>query len=257
MTDRVYPSAKPNTANGTAAAAAGNGAFPATKAQLYGATRPAYRPQPHHRRRNGRSCCCSCFLWLILLVILLLLIVAIAGAVFYVLYRPHRPAFSVSGLKLSYLNVTSSSTLNSKFDLNITATNPNKKLVFIYSPITISILSNDVDIGDGTVPSFVHGKKNTTLLKAAITSSGRALDSASVSGLKTDMKSKNGLPLKIKLDTKVKAKMGGFKTPKIGIRVSCEGISATLPTGKTAATASTAGAKCKVDVRVKIWKWTF
>jgi hypothetical protein len=254
MTDRVYPTAKPNTANGTAVAAAGNGAFPATKAQLYGATRPAYRPQPHHRRRNGRSCCCSCCLWLIFLVIILLLIVAIAGAVFYVLYRP---AFSVSGLKLSYLNVTSSSTLNSKFDLNITAKNPNKKLVFIYSPIAISILSNDVDIGDGTVPSFVHGKKNTTLLKAAITSSGRALDSTSVSGLKTDMKSKNGLPLKIKLDTKVKAKMGGFKTPKIGIRVSCEGISATLPTGKTASTASTAGAKCKVDVRVKIWKWTF
>lgn len=147
--------------------------------------------------------------------------------------------------------------LNSKFDLSITAVNPNKKLVFIYNPITISILTNDIDIGDGTVPSFVHGKKNTTLLKAAITSSGGALDSASVSTLKTDMKSKNGLPLKIKLDTKVKAKMGGFKTPNIGIRVSCDGITATLPTGKTAATASTAGAKCKVDVRVKIWKWTF
>jgi hypothetical protein len=256
MADRVYPAAKPNT-NGTAGTGANNGAFPATKAQLYGATRPAYRPQPHHRRRHGRSCCCSCCLWLTLLLILLIFIVAIVGAVFYVLYRPHRPSFSVTSLKLSYLNVTSSSMLNSKFDLSITAVNPNKKLVFIYNPITISILTNDIDIGDGTVPSFVHGKKNTTLLKAAITSSGGALDSASVSTLKTDMKSKNGLPLKIKLDTKVKAKMGGFKTPNIGIRVSCDGITATLPTGKTEATASTAGAKCKVDVRVKIWKWTF
>lgn len=258
MTDRVYPSAKPNT-NGTVAGAgaASNGAFPATKAQLYGATRPAYRPQPHHRRRHGRSCCCSCCLWLTLLLIVLILIVAIASAVVYVLYRPHRPVFAVTGLKLSYLNVTSSSTLNSKFDLNMTAQNPNKKLVFIYSPITVSILSNNIDVGDGTVPSFVHGKKNTTLLKAAITSSGAPLESASVSTLKTEMKSKNGLPLKIQLDTKMKAKMGGFKTPNIGIRVSCDGITATLPTGKTAATASTADAKCTVDVRVKIWKWTF
>lgn len=31
-----------------------------------------------------------------------------------------------------------------------------------------SILSGDVDIGDGTIPTFSHGKKNTTLLKASI-----------------------------------------------------------------------------------------
>lgn len=254
MTDRVYPSSKP-TANGTAPAA--NGAFPATKAQLYGATRPAYRPQPHPRRRQGRSCCCSLCIWLTLFLLLLILLVAIAGAIVYVLYRPHRPSFSVTSLKLSYLNVTSSSTINSKFDLNITAQNPNKKLVFIYNPMTISILSNDIDIGDGSIPSFVHGKKNTTLLKATITSSGKELDSPSVTTLKTQMKSKNGLPLQIKLDTKVKVKMGGLKTPKVGIRVSCDGITATTPSGKTAVIASTSHAKCKVDTRIKIWKWTF
>ncbi|KAG2722704.1 hypothetical protein I3760_02G139100 [Carya illinoinensis] len=253
MTDRVFPSSKPAT-NGTAPAA--NGTFPATKSQLYGATRPAYRPQPHHRRRHGRSCWCSCCLWSTFTIILLLLLVAIAGAIFYLVYRPHRPSFSVTSLKLSYLNVTSS-TLNSKLDLNINAKNPNKKLVFIYNPLIISIVSSDIDIGDGTVPSFVHGKKNTTLLKATITSSGRELDSASAATLKRGMKSNKGLPLKIKLDTKVKAKMGGIKTPKIGIRVSCDGIKATVPSGKTAVTASTSNAKCKVDIRIKIWKWTF
>ncbi|KAF5466445.1 hypothetical protein F2P56_016371 [Juglans regia] len=254
MTDRVYPSSKPAT-NG--AAPAPNGTFPATKSQLYGATRPAYRPQPHHRRRHGRSCWCSCCLWLTLTFLFLILLVAIAGAIFYVVYRPHRPSFSVTSLKVSYLNVTSSSTLNSKFDLSVAAENPNKKLVYTYDPIAISILSNDIDIGEGTVPSFVHGKKNTTLLKSAITSSGRQLDSDSASTLKTDVKSKNSLSLKIELDTKVKAKMGGFNSPKIGIRVSCDGIKATVPTGKTAVTASTSNSKCEVDIRIKIWKWTF
>ncbi|XP_041018811.1 NDR1/HIN1-like protein 6 [Juglans microcarpa x Juglans regia] len=254
MTDRVYPSSKPAT-NG--AAPAPNGTFPATKSQLYGATRPAYRPQPHHRRRHGRSCWCSCCLWLTLTFLFLILLVAIAGAIFYVVYRPHRPSFSVTSLKVSYLNVTSSSTLNSRFDLSIGAKNPNKKLVYTYDPIAISILSNDIDIGEGTVPSFVHGKKNTTLLKSAITSSGRQLDSDSASTLKTDVKSKNSLSLKIELDTKVKAKMGGFNSPKIGIRVACDGIKATVPTGKTAVTGSTSNSKCEVDIRIKIWKWTF
>lgn len=259
MADRVYPSSKPAT-NGTTAATATatNGAFPATKAQLYGATRPAYRPQPHNRRRqHSRSCCCSCCIWLTFFLLLLILLVAIAGAIVYVLYRPHRPTFSVSNLKVSYLNVTSSSTINSKFDLSITANNPNKKLDYIYDTITVSLLSNDIDIGDSTIPAFVQGKKDSTLLKADITNTGKTLDSGSVSSLKTDLKSKSGIPLKIEIDTKVKAKMGGLKTPKVGIRVTCDGITATVPTGKKAATASTSASKCKVDMRIKIWKWTF
>ncbi|XP_061371092.1 NDR1/HIN1-like protein 6 [Gastrolobium bilobum] len=253
MTDRVYPSAKP-VANGNGAAAA-NPSFPATKGQLYGANRPTYRPQPHSRR-SRRGCCCFCF-WFILTLLVLLLLIGVAGTVFYFLYRPHSPDFTVTSLKLSYLNLTSSSsTLSSKFDLNITATNPNKKIVFVYQPTSISILSGDVDVGDGTIPSFEHGKKNTTLLKASILSNGQALESDAVTQLKASMKSKNGLPLKVTLDTKVKAKMGKLKTPYVGIRVACDGIRVNLPAGKKPATASTSNAKCNVDVRFKIWKWT-
>ena len=103
----------------------------------------------------------------------------------------------------------------------------------------------------------MHGTKNTTLLKAAITSSNQELDDASAAKLKKALKSKKGLPLKIKLDTKVEAKMGALKTPKVGIRVVCEGIKATAPKAKSATTASTSNAKCKVNLRLKIWKWTF
>ncbi|BFG24274.1 hypothetical protein CerSpe_105480 [Prunus speciosa] len=253
MADRVYPTAKPAT---SAPATAANPAFPATKAQLYSNTRPAYRPQPHHRRRS-RSRCCSCCLWIIFLILLQLVIVAALGAAFYVFYRPHRPSFSVTSLKVQTLNFTTNSHLTSSFNLNITARNRNKKLVFIYNPMAISIFSNDVDIGDGIIPSFVHGKKNTTLLKTKIASSGKELQSSEVSTLKADIKSKSGLPLKVRLDTKVRVKVLGLKTPRIGIRVNCEGIKVTsLPTAKAPATASTSNAKCKVDVRVKIWKWT-
>lgn len=209
MTDRVYPSAKPTATNGNGAAA--NPTFPATKAQLYGANRPTYRPQPYHRRSRRRCCCRFCF-WFILIILILLLLIGVAGTVFYLLYRPHRPSFTVTSLKLSYLNLTSSSTLNSKFDLNVTAKNPNKKIDFSYDPTSISIFSGDVDIGDGNIPAFEHGKKNTTLLKASIVSSGVALESDAEKQLKASMKSKNGLPLKVKLETKVKAKMGDRKS---------------------------------------------
>ncbi|XP_061982377.1 NDR1/HIN1-like protein 13 [Populus nigra] len=266
MTDRVYPSTKPAT-NGTAATnpsfpatngtAATNPSFPATKAQIYGATRPTYRPQPN--RKRSRSCCCACVLWTTAVIFILIVLAVIAGAIIYVLYRPHRPSFDVSGLSISSLNLTSASHLTTNINLNITARNPNKKLVYTYNPITISVTTerDDIVVGSGSLPSFVHGTKNTTFLRAAITSSGVQLDDVSAGKLKADLKSKNGVALKLELETKVKVKMGGLKTPKVRIRVTCQGIKATVPSGKKATAASVSNAKCKVDLRIKIWKWTF
>ncbi|GLT55967.1 hypothetical protein SLA2020_290450 [Shorea laevis] len=258
MADRVYPSSKPVGANGTTVAAK-TPTFPPTKAQIYGAsTRPLYQPQPTRHRRRRRSCCCSFCLWFTLVIIVLIILAAVAGAIVYVLYRPQRPSFTVSSLKISTFNLTAASRLTTKINLNISAKNPNKKLVYIYNPVSVSLTTaDDIDVGDGSLPSFVHPTKNTTLLKVAITGTSQELDDAAASKLKTDLKSKKGVALKLKLNTKVKVKMGALKTPKVGVRVSCEGIRATVPTGKTATTASTSNAKCKVDLRIKIWKWTF
>lgn len=88
-------------------------------------------------------------------------------------------------------------------------------------------------------------------------STGQALESDASTELKKNMKSKNGLALKVKLDTKVKAKMGKMKTPNVGIRVTCDGVRVHVPVGnKKPVTASTSNVKCDVDVRFKIWKWT-
>ncbi|XP_028778735.1 NDR1/HIN1-like protein 13 [Neltuma alba] len=253
MADRVYPSAKP----ATAVYGRARPSFPATKAQLYGATRPAYRPQPYlyHRQSHRRRCCTFCF-WFLLVILILLFLTGVAGIVLYLLYRPHSPSFTVDSFKLSYLNMTSSSSLNSRFELNITATNPNKKIAFQFERISISVISGDVSVGDGRMPSFEHGKKNTTLLRALITSNGAVLDGESASRLKADLQRENGLDMKVNLYTKVKAKMGRLKTPKVGLRVSCEGIRVTVPAAaKKQAMAATSGAKCKVHVRFKIWKW--
>ncbi len=253
MTDRVYPKSTahpPQPPNG----GAGAPAAPATKAQLYGATRPAYRPQPERRRRSR---CCSCCIWLTFLILFLLVIVALAGAIFYLLYRPHRPSFAVNSLRISQFSVTSTK-LTSKLDLSITARNPNKKLVFVYDPTTVAAApsSSDVSIGTGTIPAFVHGTKNTTTFKVAIASTSETLDSSAITALKSDLKRKS-LPLKFQLDTKVKVKVGGLKTTKVSIRVTCDGIKATVPAGKSPGKASTENVKCEVDVRVKVWKWTF
>ncbi|XP_038996208.1 uncharacterized protein LOC120120727 [Hibiscus syriacus] len=124
---------------------------------------------------------------------------------------------TVYSLKISTLNITSFSKLITNINLNVAAKNLNKRLVYMYDPITVSLTTNDrIEIGDGSSHSFVHGTKNTTYLKAAITSrNNQELDNSSAGKLKAGLKRKNGLPLQMKLETKVKAKMGDSKTSKV------------------------------------------
>ncbi|KAF5748322.1 hypothetical protein HS088_TW04G00274 [Tripterygium wilfordii] len=267
MTDRVFPASKPAT-NGTAAPAV-NGATtnPApTKSHLYNPTsRLPYRPRPHHSRyrRGGRSLCCCCCFWAILIVLILALIVSVCGIALYILYRPQRPEFSVPSLRIHRLNLTTaadaSSHLSTLLNMTIFTKNPNSHITFFYDPFVLTALSdsNDVQLGNGSVPGFTLQKKNETTFRGILISGSNELDAESVTSLKSDLKKKNGVELMIQMDTKVKVKLGGLKTKKIGIRVKCDQIKGVVPKGKTPSVAVTTGSKCKVDLRIKILKWTF
>ncbi|ERM93973.1 NDR1/HIN1-like protein 13 [Amborella trichopoda] len=241
MADRVYPAAKPG----------GGPPNFTTKAQLYGATRAAYRPTaPSHRYRRSR--CCSCCLWLSLVILILLILVAAAAAVFYFLYRPHAPAFSVSSVSLSTFNLTKGSHLNSEISLQINARNPNKKLVYVYDPFELSLSTGDVPLGQDSFPGFVHGTQNSTLMKFDVKNSNAAVDSAQLGALQS-AQNKKSLELSLRLDTKVRAKVGSAKSGKIRVRVSCDGINAAI--GGKGKDSSPFGAKCDVKLRIKIFKW--
>ncbi|KAG6770526.1 hypothetical protein POTOM_026211 [Populus tomentosa] len=256
MSDKVFPSSKP-AANGTATNATTNNPPPATtnKSHLYNPTsRPPYRPQPHarrHRSRSGRNICCCCCFWTILTILLLLLLAAIAGAALYILYRPHRPSFTITSLRIHRLNLTtspdsSSSHLSTLFNLTIISKNPNSHISLDYEPFTVSALSdgNDVFLGNGTLPAFSLSTKNQTSFRNVVVSGSNDLDVDAVNSLRSDLKKKkseNGsVMLKIEMDTKVKMKVGGLKTKKVGIRVTCDGIKGSIPKGKTPTVAVTA-----------------
>ncbi|GLT75926.1 hypothetical protein SLA2020_476160 [Shorea laevis] len=273
MSDKVFPSTKP--ANTTAAAATnGTGGTTATtnggptKANLYNPTsRPPYRRPSYNRRqyhRPRRNICCRCCFWSILILLIIALLASIAGIVLYVMYRPHRPSFSIPSLRVHRLNLTtsadsSSSHVSTLFNFTLSSKNPNSHISFFYDPFAVSCISSTsgVFMGNGTIPAFVSNGKNLTTFRAVIVSTFQDLDADSVNGLRSDLKKKGGVPLKLELDTRVKVKLDGLKSKKVGIRVTCEGIKADPPTGKSPALANTSGAKCKVDLRIKIWKWTF
>ncbi|EPS68674.1 hypothetical protein M569_06096 [Genlisea aurea] len=251
MNDKVHPSAKP-----LAAADAGpKPSLPPPNSQLYNAGRPPYRPQPPPRRSRRRGCLRRCCLWTALSIFAIAVLLAIAGGLFYLIYRPRRPSISVDSLQLSAFNLTDTAVVSS-FNLSLSARNPNSRISFIYDEIAVRLRSSGVDVAAGSIPGFTQAAKATTTLRAAAASSNNA-DSTAVSQLKSKLKTTaNNLQLQIQLDTKIRAKIGRARTKKLGIRVTCDGANIAIPSGKTATSAAAIShVKCKLDPRVKIIRW--
>ncbi|KAI9118046.1 hypothetical protein K1719_010378 [Acacia pycnantha] len=260
-----FPASKPPNPNGTAAPAAANGSSNPgpVKSHLYNPNRQVSRPQSYHHRRQRShcrfSCCCCCF-WSILVLLALLLLAAIVGAALYVLYRPHRPQFSITNLRIAKMNLTTSpdspSHLTTLLNLTLIAKNPNNHLVFFYGPFSVTAFSDNVPIGNGSLPAFTSNQNNQTSLRAVL-SDAQDLDTDALTSLRSNLKKKKGFPVMIQMDTKVKLKMEWLKSKKVGIRVECDGIRGMVPSGKTPSVASVTDSECKVDLRIKIWKFSF
>ncbi|GMI88518.1 EMBRYO DEFECTIVE 3135 [Hibiscus trionum] len=278
MSDKVPPSKPTVTAAAPPAANGSSGGAAATKtaitnggtkaAHLYNPTsRPPYSRQPYNRRHHNRPrrsyCCCFCC-WSILVILVLVLLGAITSTVLYVLFRPDRPSFTLASLRIHRLNLTtaadsSSSHLSTLFNLTLSSKNPNSYLSFSYDPFVVSCVSSnsDVFLGNGALPAFVSESKNDTTFKGVVVATSSDLDVDTVKSLRPDLKKKNGVSLKVEMDTRVMVKMGGSKSKKVGIRVTCDGIKGAIPRGKSPSLANVSAAKCKVDLRIKIWRWTF
>ncbi|WJX37730.1 hypothetical protein P8452_25466 [Trifolium repens] len=132
----------------------------------------------------------------------------------------------------------------------------NNHLVFFYEPFTVTAFSDSVQIGNGSLPAFNSDKNNQTSLRSVLSNS-QDLDTESLTSLRSGLKRKKGFPVVIQMDTKVKMKMEWLKSKKVGIRVTCEGIRGTVPAGKLSSVASVIDSECKVDLRIKIWKFSF
>ncbi|KAL3650749.1 hypothetical protein CASFOL_007152 [Castilleja foliolosa] len=270
MTDRAYQSMKPNgtTNHPVAAAPIPN---PPPKSHPYNLARHPYRPtpvtRPRHKHENRRitcrRCCCLTCFWSILILIAILLLAAIAAAALYVLYHPHRPIFSVTSLKISAFNLTTtpaddSTHLSTRMNVTLSVRNPNKsKITYLYGPMTITVQSNSIDLSNGTIANFTSSPGNISILHTTMAMNSIVWDADSVKSLKSDLKRKRGLPMEIVVDTTVGVKMEKLKVKKVGIRIRCGRIHGVMPKGKNVTSSKTANAECTVDLKIKILKWTF
>ncbi|CAH8319804.1 unnamed protein product [Eruca vesicaria subsp. sativa] len=191
---------------------------------------------------------------------------AIAATAVYVIYHPRPPSFSVPSLRIGRVNLTTSSSdasvshLSSFFNFTLLSENPNSHLTFSYEPFAVTVISakSGETLANGTVEGFFSGNKNKTTFRGVVATStaARELDPEEARRLKADL-ARGRVGLEVEMRTKVKMQMGKVKSEGVEIKVTCGTFEGTVPKGKVPTVATSKRSKCKSDLSVKVWKWSF
>jgi hypothetical protein len=181
-------------------------------------TIPVTHAKPPKRRR---SCCCRCFCWTISLLLLLVIIIGAVIGILYLVFQPKLPKFSIDKLQVTQFTTGTDDSLNSTFDVTVTARNPNKKIGIYYEDGSqISGWYTGTKLCEGALPKFYQGHRNTTVLILSLT--GQTQNATGlVSELQQQQQETGNIPIDIKGNQPVRVKLGKLKLFEVKFKVSC------------------------------------
>ncbi|WVY95677.1 hypothetical protein V8G54_027828 [Vigna mungo] len=124
---------------------------------------------PSKERLRTRCCYCLCkTLWIFLVLVIVLVMLVIL--VLYIIITPRSFRFHVTDASLTQFDYAANSTLRYNLVLNITASNPNKRLKIYYDVVRANAFYGGVRFSttDVNMPwnSYLQDKKGTNLFSA-------------------------------------------------------------------------------------------
>ncbi|KAI5330657.1 hypothetical protein L3X38_030055 [Prunus dulcis] len=179
---------------------------------------------PTNLKRSTSTCSCTCwsrcmYCTIGILVFVFIIIGATAGLL-YLIFHPKLPNYSVDSLKISDLRLNLDITLYAKFDVKITANNPNKKIGIHYEQGgRLSVWYTNMKLCQGTLPKFYQGHRNKTLLNVALT--GQTQYGNTLMNALQQQQQTGRIPLDLKVDAPVAIQLGTLKLRKVRILGEC------------------------------------
>lgn len=170
--------------------------------------------------KKGRSCFCKCFCWTISILVLLLIILAAIVGILYLVFQPKLPKYSVDNLRISDLRLNFDLSLYAKFDVKISANNPNKKIGIYYEKGgKLSVLYSKTKLCEGFLPRFYQGHQNITKLNVSLT--GQTQYGSTVMKALQEQQQTGRIPLDLEVDAPVAIKLGKLKLKKVRVLGQC------------------------------------
>lgn len=183
---------------------------------------PLQRTMPvvHTTPPPKRGCFCKCMCWTLSLILLLLIILGATAGILYLIFKPKLPSYSIDSLRISDLRLNFDMTLYAKFDVKITANNPNKKIGIYYEKGgRLSVWYTNTQLCQGSLPSFYQGHHNRTVLDVSL--SGQAESGSTLMRALQEQQQTGRVPLELKVRAPVAIKLGRLKLRKVRILGGC------------------------------------
>ncbi|KAJ8750333.1 hypothetical protein K2173_014248 [Erythroxylum novogranatense] len=195
---------------------------------------------------KARSCCCKCICWTIGLLVLLLVMVGATAGILYLVFQPKIPKYSVNSLRISDLRLNFDLTLYAKFNVKITANNPNKKIGIYYEKGgLLSVWYSNTRLCEGSIPKFYQGHQNITKLDVSLT--GQAQYGNTLLSALQEQQQTGRIPLDLKVDAPVAIKLGKLKLRKVKVLGDCMLVVDSL---STTSMVSIKASNCKFKLRL-------
>ncbi|KAJ4908038.1 Late embryogenesis abundant (LEA) hydroxyproline-rich glycoprotein family [Raphanus sativus] len=192
------------------------------KEQIYRVPPPenARRYEDLSRQKHNRCRCCCCYFFVTLLILCLL--AALVVGIFFLVCRPHKPRFSVSGVSVAGINLTSPSPFSPVIGLKMRCNNVNGKLGLVYERgSAVEIFHEGIRLGDGEFTAFEQPAENVTVTVTKLRGSRIQLTSSSRKDLVESQKKG-----KVRVDVSVKApirfRVGAVTTWTMSVTVDCK-----------------------------------
>lgn len=184
---------------------------------------PAIPPpaKTYHRHGHARGCACCLLTTFLKLLITIVVVVGVAVFILWLVFRPHKLTFDITGAELTRFNITGNQ-LHYNLALNLTIRNPNKRIGVYYDVIEASPFYKDQRLNTQWLPAFYQGHKTTTVLsphfdgQRVVFLSGEELTEFNTETLA------GSFDVDVKFRLRLRLKLGAVRIGKFKPKVNCE-----------------------------------
>lgn len=200
------------------------------KNQVYRVPPPenAHKYKLYTQRKPQRSRCRCCICATLAVILLLALLLVVAGGVFYLIYIPKAPSYSIESVQIKGVNLTKlatssvAPTISPVFNVTVKTENSNGKIgVYYEQGSSVNIYHDGVNFCGGSSPAFYQPPKSVTVFSTELSGAGIVLSKSARDKLLTEQK-KGEVPLEMDVEIPVKIKVSAVKTWTITVKVSCD-----------------------------------
>ena len=165
----------------------------------------------------------------------------------WLIYRPHKPHFTVVGAAIYELNATSQPFISTSMQFTIVTRNPNRRVSIFYEKLQAYVSYRNQQITPPVdLPPLYHETKSTVALSPVLGSGTVPASAEVVNGLMID-EAYGVVALRVVLVGRLRWKAGAIKTLKYGVYVKCD-VWVGLKKGVVGQVPLLGAPPCKVDI---------